>query len=104
MDLPGFRNAVEAAWAHRRALHGFTDAFRILNGAASGVPGLIVDHFAGWLVAYAYDKDPFLSRPGFAEALAEITGARGLSLIDRGAKGEAGREEGRVLFGEPPED
>jgi 23S rRNA (cytosine1962-C5)-methyltransferase len=104
MDLPGFRNAVEAAWTHRRALQGFTDAFRILNGAASGVPGLIVDHFAGWLVAYAYDKDPFLSRPGFAEALAEITGARGLSLIDRGAKGEAGREEGRVLFGEPPED
>lgn len=104
MELSGFEKAVTAAWNGRRALRESTDAFRILNGAASGAPGLIVDHFAGWLVAYAYDKDPFLLRPGFAEALAEITGARGLSLIDRGAKGEAGREEGRVLFGALPED
>jgi 23S rRNA (cytosine1962-C5)-methyltransferase len=104
MELSGFGKALEAAWQRRRALMGRTDAFRVLNGAASGTPGLIVDHFAGWLVAYAYAKESFLLRSGFAECLAEITGARGLGLIDRGAKDEAGREDGRVLFGEPPAD
>jgi 23S rRNA (cytosine1962-C5)-methyltransferase len=103
MELSGFGKSLEAAWRRRLALQGRTDAFRVLNGAASGTPGLIVDHFAGWLVAYAYAKEPFLLRSGFAECLAEVTGARGLGLIDRAAKGEDGREEARVLFGEPPE-
>lgn len=104
MELSVFGKSLEAAWQRRRGLMERTDAFRLLNGAASGTPGLILDHFAGWLVAYAYDKDPYLLRPGFAERLAEVTGARGLGLIDRGAKDESGREEGRVLFGELPED
>lgn len=103
MDLSEFGKALSIAWERRRGIRSRTDAFRLLNGAASGVPGLIVDHFAGWLVAYAYDKDSFLKQPGFAEALAETAGARGLSLIDRAAKGEAGREEGRMLIGEAPE-
>jgi 23S rRNA (cytosine1962-C5)-methyltransferase len=103
MDLTAFKTLVDAAWSRRRALRERTDALRVLNGAASGVPGLIVDHFAGWLVAYAYDKDTFLLRPGFAEALAEAVGALGLSLIDRAAKGESGRDEGRILIGNPPE-
>jgi 23S rRNA (cytosine1962-C5)-methyltransferase len=104
MELSLFGKSLEAAWERRRALMARTDAFRVLNGAASGTPGLIVDHFAGWLVAYAYEKETFLSRPGFAERLAEVTGARGIGLIDRGAKDESGREEGRILFGELPED
>ncbi len=103
MDLAAFRNALETAWRRRRELMARTDAFRVLNGAASGVPGLIVDHYAGWLVAYAYAKDTFLLRPGFAEVLAETTDAKGLSLIDRGAKDEAGRDDGRMLRGEAPE-
>jgi 23S rRNA (cytosine1962-C5)-methyltransferase len=104
MELSGFGKGLEAAWQRRCALLGRTDAFRVLNGAASGTPGLIVDHFSGWLVAYAYDKETFLLRTGFAACLAEVTGARGLALIDRGAKDEAGREEARILFGELPED
>jgi len=103
MDLAAFRTTLETAWNRRRKLMDRTDAFRLLNGAASGAPGLIVDHFAGWLVAYAYAKEPFLLRPGYAEVLAETTGAGGLSLIDRGAKDEAGRDEGRMLLGEAPE-
>ena len=103
MDLTAFRTTLDAAWSRRRALMDRTDAFRVLNGAASGVPGLIVDHFSGWLVAYAYAKEPFLLHPGFAEVLAETTGARGLSLIDRGAKDEVGRDDGRILLGEAPD-
>lgn len=104
MELSVFGKSLEAAWERRKALMGRTDAFRVLNGAASGTPGLIVDSFAGWLVAYAYATDPFLLLPGFAECLAGVTRAKGLALIDRAAKGEDGREDGRVVFGDLPED
>jgi 23S rRNA (cytosine1962-C5)-methyltransferase len=104
MELSVFAKAVAAAWERRRPLRARTDAFRVLNGAASGVPGLVVDHFAGWLVAYAYEKEPWIARAEFTRALAAATGAKGLALIDRGARGEAGRDEGRILFGDVPED
>ena len=87
----------------REPLRARSDAWRLLNGAASGTPGLIIDHFAGILVAYAYEKDTVLLRPGFTELLAEATGATGIALIDRAAKGDEGREESRILFGEVPE-
>lgn len=103
MDLTGFGKAVETALRKRASLRVRTDAWRLLNGSASGTPGLIVDYFAGCLVAYAYDKEPWLLRPGFPELLALTVGATGLALIDRSAKGEAGREEGSVLFGEVPD-
>lgn len=103
MELSGFGKTLAAAVSKREPLRARTDAWRLLNGAASGSPGLIVDHFAGVLVAYAYEKDTLLLRPGFTEALAEATGATGVALIDRAARGEEGREEGRILFGEVPE-
>lgn len=103
MDLQGLSRTLEAAWNRRRALLPSTDAFRLLNGAASGVPGLVIDHYAGWLAVYAYSRDPILREPDFAERLKAATGARGAALIDRGAKGEAGRDEGSILFGEVPE-
>jgi 23S rRNA G2069 N7-methylase RlmK/C1962 C5-methylase RlmI len=67
MDLPGFGKALESAWKRRGKVRERTDAFRLLNGAASAAPGLIVDSFAGYLVAYAYDKRPWLLQDGFAE-------------------------------------
>lgn len=103
MELSGFGKALAAALRKREPLRARTDAWRLLNGTASGTPGLIVDHFAGILVAYAYEKDPWMLRPGFAELLAAETGARGIALIDRAARGEDGREEGRILHGEVPE-
>ncbi len=103
MDLSRFGKALAAAWERRTALRVRTDAYRLLNGAASGTPGLIIDSFAGHLVAYAYEKDPWVLQPGFADALAATTGAQSMALIDRGAKDESGREGGRILFGDVPE-
>ncbi|MDB5049559.1 MAG: SAM-dependent methyltransferase [Fibrobacteres bacterium] len=103
MDLPGFEKALESAWQKRSALRKRTDAYRLLNGAASGTPGLIVDVFAGYLAVYAYDKDTAERYGDFASRLAEVTGAKGISLKDRSAKGEEGREEGRDLYGTVPE-
>lgn len=94
---------VRKAWERRAALRGRTEAFRLLNGAASGVPGMAVDCFGSHLVVYAYDEGLVDRYPGLAEALREVTGAAGAVLIDRTAPDESGREEGRALFGGVPE-
>ncbi len=103
MQSSGFGKSLETAWQRRARLRERTDAYRLLNGAASGTPGLIVDAFAASLVVYAYDKETAERYGDFAAALARITGAQGIALKDRSAKDEAGREEGRILFGSVPE-
>jgi 23S rRNA (cytosine1962-C5)-methyltransferase len=101
--LSRFAKALESAWQSRSDLRGHATAYRLLNGAASGTPGLIVDVFAEYLVVYAYDKDMREQYGDFEEILAKVTGAKGIALKDRSEKGEEGREEGRKLFGNVPE-
>jgi 23S rRNA (cytosine1962-C5)-methyltransferase len=101
--LPGFAKALETAWERRTDLRGHATAFRLLNGAASGTPGLVVDMFSEYLVVYAYDKDMRSLYGDFEAELARVTGAKGIALKDRSEKGEEGREEGRKLFGTVPE-
>ncbi len=103
MKKTTFRTALEAAWKKRTALREKTTALRILNGAASGTPGLIVDKFGDYLVVYAYDKDLRERYGDFPRDLTEVCGARGIALKDRSTKGEDGREGGRALIGEVPE-
>lgn len=91
------------AWDRRAELRVRTDAFRLLNGAASGTPGLAIDVFAGWPVVYAYAADLDSRYPGLADALREVTGASGAALKDRADPDESGRDEGGILFGEVPE-
>jgi 23S rRNA (cytosine1962-C5)-methyltransferase len=91
------------AWESRSALRARTQAFRLLNGVASGTPGLAIDLFAGHPVVYAYDTGLSSRYPGLAEALRQVTGAPGAALIDRSAPDESGREAGSFLYGEVPE-
>lgn len=103
MKKTTFRTTLEAAWKKRTALREKTTALRILNGAASGTPGLIVDKFADYLVVYAYDKDLRERYGDFPRDLTEVCGARGIALKDRSTKGEEGRDGGRALLGDVPE-
>jgi 23S rRNA (cytosine1962-C5)-methyltransferase len=94
------------AWERRSGLRRRTQAYRLLNGAASGTPGLAVDVFGDWLVAYAYGEDWKGSLEEAADALRSVTGAKGAALIDRAAPDESGREppgEGKALYGDLPE-
>lgn len=91
------------AWDRRADLRRRTDAFRLLNGAASGTPGLAVDVFSGWPVVYAYAADLETRYPGLAGALREVTGASGAALKDRSDPDESGRDQGGALYGEVPE-
>lgn len=103
MGMPSFETALESAWGKRAALREHTDAYRLLNGAASGTPGLIVDAFAGNLVVYAYGKETASDPGALGERLAAVTGASGVFLLDRSEKRDEGRGAGRDLFGSVPE-
>lgn len=100
-----FPEILQNAWNSREPLRARTGAFRLLNGAASGTPGLAIDVFSGYLVVYAYEGESELSiRYGeLSESLERVTGAKGAALKDRSAPDESGRESGRDLFGEVPE-
>ena len=71
-----------------------TSIYRLINGAADGLPGLTVDHYGGALVAAIYDADgamPPRPMPGaLAEILAETTGADAIYVKYRP------REAGRI--------
>lgn len=103
MSKTKFRIALEAAWEKRKDLREHSTALRILNGRASGTPGLIVDKFGDYLVVYAYAKDLRELYGDFPQDLTEVCGVRGIALKDRSAKGEEGREGGRALLGHVPE-
>lgn len=100
---PPFLELLQIAWNRRTALRERTGAFRLLNGAASGTPGLSVDYFAGYLAVYAYDADLSRRYPDLAAALRQVTGAPGAALIDRADPDESGRDTGGKLFGTVPE-
>ncbi len=103
MKKTTFRTALEAAWAKRANLREKTSAFRVLNGAASGTPGLIVDKFGEYLVVYAYEKDLREHYGDFPSDLTAVCGARGIALKDRSSKSDEGRDGGRALIGDVPE-
>jgi 23S rRNA (cytosine1962-C5)-methyltransferase len=70
-----------------------TDIYRLINGAADGLPGLTVDRYGGALVAAIYDEDSGMPpRPmpsALAEVLAEATGA--VAIYAKYRPREAGR-------------
>jgi 23S rRNA (cytosine1962-C5)-methyltransferase len=103
MNTPDFRSLLETAWKARSALRARTNAYRLLNGAASGAPGLVVDMFSRHAVVYAYAKDLRARYGDFPAALADVAGAESVALKDRAAKDESGREEGEDLLGQSPE-
>ncbi len=70
--MAGFEKALQKAWERRSDLRGHATAFRLLNGAASGTPGLIVDMFGEYLVVYAYDKDMRSLYGEFEDILAKV--------------------------------
>lgn len=102
-----------AAWERRRAL-GLVDdpqitAFRLIHAEGDGLPGLIVDYYAGTAVLQAHSMGMYRTRAVLAQALADALGPRYLTAVyDKsadtlGAAADPAAPNG-YLVGEPPAD
>jgi 23S rRNA (cytosine1962-C5)-methyltransferase len=89
-------------WRAGHALLRETDALRLVHAEADGLPGLIVDRYADWLVAKPGTPAMLRRLPLLGELLAAETPAQGAWLRGEG-RGAALPPE-RALFGSVPEE
>ncbi|MCA9720727.1 MAG: class I SAM-dependent rRNA methyltransferase [Myxococcales bacterium] len=107
---PLWRRRVDEALALRRAAIDFerTDAFRLINGEGDGLPGVHVDHYAGYL---ALKLDTPAWRPHLAELVEALASTPGLALRGiwfkghhkRDAAAAAAAPPGALWGAEPPD-
>lgn len=97
---------VRRALAERQALIDLTDtdSYRLIHGEGDGLPGVVVDLYAGWAVMKLYSAGLTPYRPLIVEALkAGIPGLKGIVGRDEVARDDVeedeGRGSGRMLYG-----
>ena len=88
--LPDFwEERLHAALEARKAfgLHGAvaTDCYRLVHGEGDGLPGLIIDYYAGVCVLQAHSAGMFRSRERIAAALQKVYGGALLAVYDKSA-------------------
>lgn len=111
IDAAFFARRIERAYRLRHELIDFTgtDSYRLLHGEGDGLPGVIVDLYAGFAVLKLYSAGltPYraLIVEGLKAAVKDLKGILGRDEVGRDdAEGDEGPGTARVLFGErPPE-
>ena len=105
VDESWFQTRIEKALAHRASLQINGDAYRLLHAEADGVPGLVVDRYAEYLVLQVGSAAVEKRLDWILDALAQGLSPRGILLRgDSSARKREGLETAvRVLFGEVPE-
>ena len=78
IDAGFFRRRLQAALAYRAQLKVDSDAVRLVHGESDGLPGLVVDRYAGQLVAQFSSAGVDAWREVIADALVELTGVPAL--------------------------
>lgn len=98
-----WRRRVEDAWSLRQSTLDLrtTDAFRVLHGEGDRLPGVVVDHYAGFLVL-KLDTPAWLPHlPDLTAALEQVIRPRGIFL--KGISGEREAIDPHTVAGaEPP--
>jgi 23S rRNA (cytosine1962-C5)-methyltransferase len=76
VDAGFIRRRIEQALALRRAAvpEGETDAMRLIHGESDGLPGIIVDRYADWLVLQCLTAGADVWKDTVVAALVELTG------------------------------
>ncbi|MGQ0506528.1 MAG: class I SAM-dependent rRNA methyltransferase [Myxococcaceae bacterium] len=108
IDAAFFKRRVAEALNQRRKLIDFTgtDSFRVLHGEGDGLPGVVVDHYAGYAVLKLYSAGltPFRSIliDALKASLPELKGVIGRDDLGRDdAEEDDGKGSGKMLFGDP---
>jgi 23S rRNA (cytosine1962-C5)-methyltransferase len=101
--LPDVRETVAQAVRRRRKLQNETDAYRVINGENDGLPGVVLDVYAGWGVLQTYQ--PGVDSLGrYAAALAcQQLELRGLVWKLPHRRIGPGADMARILRGHPPD-
>mgnify|MGYP001765742118 FL=1 len=75
-----FRARIEKALALRRVVvsPGETDSYRLIHGESDGLPGLVVDRYADWLVVQILSAGIELRRDLLVGLLADLTGVENI--------------------------
>lgn len=107
VDAAFFRRRIARALTLRAALldRSETDAYRLVHGEGDGLPGVIVDLYAGFAVLKLYSAGLTPHRATILDALrALVPGLKGIVGRDEvdcePTEGEEGRPQGKSLWGE----
>jgi 23S rRNA (cytosine1962-C5)-methyltransferase len=87
IDLDFWKRKIGSAFQVRKSL-GFidnaqTNAFRLVHGEGDGMPGLIVDFYAGTAVAQMHSVGMYLMRDVIAQALQHVMGDRLTAIFEK---------------------
>lgn len=108
IDAAFVRDRVARAVGLRRdnPLLAGTQAVRLVHGESDGLPGLIVDDYAGWLVFQIHTAGMEAMREWVVAALLEVIAPKGLfersDVGTRRAEGLHDRPTGHIAGDEPP--
>ena len=108
IDADFLRGRVERAVELRRRnpLLAGVEAVRLVHGESDGLPGLVVDDYAGWVVFQIHTAGMEAMREWVIAALLEVISPRGLyersDVGTRRAEGLPDRPTGAVAGAEPP--
>ena len=92
IDAEFLRWRIRSAMALRQVFDSAqTDAYRLIHSEGDGLPGLVVDRYAGVLVVQIHTAGMEGLRPLLIEPLIQETGARGIVLRN---EGQSRRREG----------
>jgi 23S rRNA (cytosine1962-C5)-methyltransferase len=100
-----WRNRIREAAAFRKSLDIDATAYRLVHGEADGLPALIVDRYADWLVVQAMSQATDRHLPAIVDALVAELAPRGiLARNDPKVRTLEGLEQKvEVLYGDVPE-
>lgn len=88
IDEKFWKQRIAAAYKRRTAgcLQERTEIFRLVFGESDGIPGLIVDHYNGYLVYQAHTVFAYLVQEQLVRAFQEVLGTQLKGIYDKSAE------------------
>lgn len=87
IDYTFWKERIQQAW-HMRQSIGLTDSsdnnvFRFIHGEGDGLPGLVVDYYAGVAVIQFHSVGMYLEKENITKALLEVVGDKITAIYDK---------------------